>query len=119
MTRLQELLNVLSDQISIGLRDDVILENFDNQDATYYEIDGQGYYIFDRHEVTKELMSQYEEDVKDFTNFISSRDEFRHIVEEIYLDEVAYNLASSFEYKDLNNYEFVTSSGNYYIYKEL
>jgi hypothetical protein len=118
MTRLQELLEIIGDKIGPELRDDIILDNFDNQEESYYEISGIGYYIWDRGEVIDELVIQYEDDVRELKKVLKMHEEFSHIIDQLYLDDIPESLARDFDYTELQSYDFVGRGDNYYIYLE-
>lgn len=127
MTKLQSLVEVLQKDKSIQGLDQLIIENFYNQEEDEYNVEGTRYFILTENEVQDLLDNQFEEELYEASEILYEASqnlahkgyyEIAKMVKNLDLDNNYFKA-----YKDsekVNNYIFISKAdnGNYYIYKE-
>ena len=100
--------------------DDLILENFDDQNGTEYTVEGEIYFLFDKYEVEDILRTQFDKELEEFKKVIKYNfEEYdRHVNYENIIDEKLENTFENEDYIEIEGYTFIDKRGDYYIYKE-
>lgn len=116
-TNLQMLYSVLGTE-DRSMLDDLILENFEDQNQSTYEFNNTVYHVLDGQDVKDLLKEQAKEEVEGFKIFIrkSSYGEFENFID---FDDIIADKTKAFDYDELEGYLFIdeTEEG-YYIYQE-
>ena len=114
-TRFRILLGYLN--LEANIKNQAILEYFDQQNEEEYTIGGTLYFVLDIYDVKELLREQYKENCKEFENsvypfssVITSLIDFDYIVEELLAD---------FAYDDVEGYSLEDKVGDNYIYTEI
>lgn len=113
MTNLQLLYSVLRETEDF---EDVILDNFLNQDSTEYEINGRIYAILDLNDIKDIYSSDVEFRVNEAKRLLTF-DGFGDIVEFIDWDDVIRDLSSDPEIDQLPGYLFIKQVDGLFIYE--
>ena len=119
MTKLQSLVEVLQKDESIQGLDQLIVENFYNQEDKEYNIEGTRYFILTEDEVQDLLDDQFEEELYTASEKLEDKGHYKiaRIVQNLNIDNNNYLRA----YKDaekVDDYIFIGKTDNYYIYQE-
>lgn len=120
MTKLQILISFLSDTLDQSVLDDIILDNFSNQDSNSFEVSNYIYHVLDNSEVADTLEQEIEEKVYSFIESIQESKEVlnsyftkyintRHLIREI-LDNS--------DHEDVEQFEFLGDFNGSYIFRE-
>jgi molybdopterin-guanine dinucleotide biosynthesis protein len=116
-TKLQMLYAVISDGDK-SMLDDLILENFEDQNLNSYEFNRNTYHILDDQDVQDLLKDQAKEEIADFKKFID-KSSYKEYMQYIDFDDIIAEKTKNFDYDLVEGYLFVdeTEEG-YYIYQE-
>ena len=113
MTNLQRFTELYKDEPNI---EQFILDNFNNQEAKEYELNGNHYYIFNPLDVQDQLNDDFEEELYDFIyNNERNYPEICKIIEREIDYTHNYKTVRS-DYDSLKNYSFEASDGTIYVY---
>ena len=118
MTKLQLLVEVLQKDESIQGLDQLIIENFYNQENNKYTFNDIRYFILTEDEVQDLLDAQFEEELYIACEKLENKGhyEIAKIVQGLDLD---YNyLRAHKDAEKVNDYIFIGDANNYYIYQE-
>lgn len=109
--------------------DKLILENFNTQELTDYEVNGANYEVLsidDRERYMKDMAQNLaDSDIRDLNNFIkykSNNERLLSIIEIIDLDDYAdliYHDISNENFEEYYSFEQVNIDGEHYIYRQL
>lgn len=113
MTNLQRFTELYKNEPNI---EQFILDNFNNQEAKEYELNGNHYYIFDASDVQDKLNDDFEEELFDliYDNEGNYPNICRIIEREI---DYSHNYKTiPKDYDSLKNYSFEASDGIIYVY---
>ena len=119
MTKLQSLVEILQKDESIQGLDQLIVENFYDQEDKRYNVEGTRYFILTEDEVQDLLDNQFEEELYIAGEELGNKGyyEIAKIVQSLDVDNNNYLRA----YKDaekVDDYIFIGKTDNYYIYQE-
>lgn len=112
MTNLQALYLVLK---NVDLND-VILDNFLNQDESEYEVDGKLYIILDTNGV-KELCKKQIQERVDVSKNILILTGYQDIESCIYWNDVVSDLVNDVEFDQIEGYLFINNIDDLYIFE--
>ena len=112
MTNLQALYLVLK---NVDLND-VILDNFLNQDESEYEVDGKLYMILDIDGVKELYKEQIQERVNASKNILISMG-YQDIESCIYWNDVVSDLVNDVEFDQIEGYLFINNIDDLYIFE--
>jgi len=113
MTNLQKFAQIFKGEEGL---DELIIDNFNNQDADKYELNGIEYYIFTENDIQEQLDEDFESELWDFCadaeriNFQIAR-----IVERIIDSSFNYKNVDD-NYDELQKFDLYTKEGDIYIY---
>lgn len=114
-TNLQIFAKLFADEEGIN---EFILDNFNNQDDTKYELNGIEYIMFTENEVQDQLDEDFEAEVWDFALECERINyQLAQIIERSMSIEYNYKRIKD-DYDTLSKYDFQTSGDGFYIYTE-
>lgn len=114
-TNLQRFAELYADEEGIN---ELILENFNNQDSKEYILNGTIYYLFDKEDIQEKLDEDFNEELSDLIEKIEY--DYFKLSQVIYRNIDERNNYKNYkdDYDDLKNYLFECGDDEIYIYTE-
>lgn len=118
MTRLQQLVEVLQKDESIQGLDQLIVENFYNQEKDEYNVEGIRYFILTEYEVQDLLDEKFENELYEASEKLRDKGHYE-IADLVQNLDIDYNyLRACKDAEKVDEYIFISKTNNYYIFQE-
>lgn len=114
MTNLQILLNFLD--LPESVHEESILNNFDNQDAEFFTINGDNYIVTDYYGIKDLKRNQAKEE---YLEFEKNNRNFSHILDYIDGADIINQMADDIDLDNFSDLEFLSEIDNMYLLREL